>query len=1353
MLNPNMVTMVHGVSSNATRYIFALFFALLLGTQLAYAQDPCGTWYVSPNGASGAGAGTTTNPASLNYAIQNAVTGQQIKLAIGYYHLSAALQMRSGIGLEGGFDPAQNWAKTNVGASILHRDSSNVATSAPPAHPSPRLIAVECVNINSFSLNDLTIEVADADSNLYTASRSGISTYGVYASGCANYGIYRVNFDIGTATNGRRGLPGTNGQNGVDGAPGGIGRDKEDPLPLPSNQNNIGGNGGTGWSAGFSNVAAGGRGGNGGLRGIGKAVNVTGLTNSICPPIVAGTDADTGQTGAGALPNLGGRGGTRGQPKDFNQDFGCSISLLDVNALLGILTGWLSDDLINGCSANQDYDGFDGAPGQRGPDGLDGIDGFQRYNQFYVNGDGEDGQDGIAGGGGGGGGGGGSVRNVPTISVFGIPVETDNNGSVGGGGGGGGEGGQGGQGGQGGGGGGGVFGVFLWNNGANGQVKDCEFQLGDAGLGTTGRLGGIGGNGGQGGCGGGKGGVDCATRCAQPGNVTCSGAGCNGGAGGSGGDGGAGGDGGDGGDGVNGPVFEVYQNGTFASVSSVRLPGEAGIVLQNTGCSNSELYFSVKNPSNVPYEWFFDGSTIPPAAQGANVTAIYTTLGDKKVLLRANGIPYNLTGFVDIYRPGTVPVINLTAPSSPILCENQGQVATFGQTLINPAAVLAFDWKVEGPGVFARDSSAGATTFSTPPINAVGTYIVTLRVRTACCGWSIRDSFELTVIPTLVPTINMISTATEICPGTTVTFNAVATNGGLNPAYVWRRNGSILDTTLAPSFTTSAISDQDVFTVEVVPDYQCTVPATATSNPQTITVYAKPQVTCDPVTPRRLGNPSNLSASIASGRAPYTYTWSILPNFTLTGSTSASINESFTFGTPGSYTTTLVVTDANGCSDTCQTILDISPFTPLVADFTGNVQEGCDNLTVTFTATGNATSFDWDFGDGNTTTTNNPVVQHTYSPGFYTVRLVASDAVGSLPVIERTNYVRVYPTPEAIINILGNKACAGEPIIFDSQEDGAFYDWDLGDGTTSTLPTVLHIYNNDGNYPVRLRVWSDDRRCFKDTTINVNVQRKPEASFNPVLVSPSFCEPATLQFENTSQGVSGPITRSFWNFANLDTVTTSSNPTYTFFSAGDYPVFLVVENQSGCLDTAIQVITVLAQPTAEFTADQTELESPNLTVNFTDQSILTPGTYQWTFPNGTPTTFEGPNPPPIVFGEEPDTVDAQLIVTDQSGCQDTFRIPITIKPVQRLFVPNVFTPNGDGVNDVFLIYADGYTYDITIFNRWGEEVFRGDEVNHWNGKKSNTGAECQESVYVYLIKLTRYDGLQLDRSGSVTLVR
>jgi len=253
---------------------------------------------------------------------------------------------------------------------------------------------------------------------------------------------------------------------------------------------------------------------------------------------------------------------------------------------------------------------------------------------------------------------------------------------------------------------------------------------------------------------------------------------------------------------------------------------------------------------------------------------------------------------------------------------------------------------------------------------------------------------------------------------------------------------------------------------------------------------------------------------------------------------------SHTYNDPGVYTVSLTVTGPGG-SDT-KTIPDYITAIPPTADFVGDPNSGCKPLTVQFTdkSEGRIDKWEWDFGDQGTSTQQNP--SHTYqNPGVYTVSLTVTGPgrCGSDTKTMR-DYITVVPPPAAdfVGDPISDNNCAPLTVQFTDKSEGEIdkWEWDFGDGVTSTQQSPSHTYQHPGVYTVSLTVTG---RCGSDTKTMrdyITVIPPPTADF--VGDPNSGCKPLTVQFTDKSEG---EITSWLWDFGDGGT-STLQNPTHTY---------------------------------------------------------------------------------------------------------------------------------------------------------------------------------------------------------------
>lgn len=312
------------------------------------------------------------------------------------------------------------------------------------------------------------------------------------------------------------------------------------------------------------------------------------------------------------------------------------------------------------------------------------------------------------------------------------------------------------------------------------------------------------------------------------------------------------------------------------------------------------------------------------------------------------------------------------------------------------------------------------------------------------------------------------------------------------------------------------------------------------------------------------------------------------------------------------------------------------------------------------------------------------------------------------------------------------------------------WNWNFGDGNQSNEQNPVHTYEVPGDLPVSLLV-RDTNDCTGLETENVQYFPVPEL----LVVAPSDfigCQPAQIFFDNLST----PVNESydvFWEFGDGSTGTAIS-PTHTYEEIGTYTVSLEITSPLGCSTDTVwnDLITVLPSPIADFSYTPSQPSNLLPTVTFTDESIDAVA-WKWSFDELGISIQQNP-----VF-TFPDTgmQRVELVVFHTSGCPDTSVQFLDVIPEVRYFLPNAFTPNGDGNNDGFRgngIMEGATEFNLSIFNRYGEKLFETDDPKEaWNGRKDNSGDLSPQGVYVVVVTYREPRGARRELRGFATLLK
>jgi gliding motility-associated-like protein len=530
------------------------------------------------------------------------------------------------------------------------------------------------------------------------------------------------------------------------------------------------------------------------------------------------------------------------------------------------------------------------------------------------------------------------------------------------------------------------------------------------------------------------------------------------------------------------------------------------------------------------------------------------------------------------------------------------------------------------------------------------------------------------------------------------------------------------------------------------------------------------------------------------------------------GNGSNEAEPSHIYNEPGIYEVSLIATDSLSCNIADTSYFDIVISVPVdyIPDFTYTYD--CVSQTVLCT---NNTGFDflsyvWNMGDG--TVIEDVNAEHTYSnPGNYQITLTAIDQ-GCLSDSTVAEDITVF---DEVVAVIGNDdlvGCIPFEVDFENNSGGITFTWDFGDGSPlQTGLNVSHTYETAGEYIVTLFVEGNDECPGADTTSSEVVVMTP----NPIesLFTVSQTDECSLLLISTDNQSTGDNLTYQWSIDDIP-VSTNENLQEDLDAAGIHTITLVItDNVCDQTDEFIQDVSVIdeidlqLQPDLPFCYHDDELliqaAEPGLDAQFlwstseTSSAIAVnaPGVYSvevvWNNCSGRDTVevveipaqillenvsfcegsttyltipYEGSNQYEWCNGESGQNIstdqDGQYCYQfiDEYGCIQNGEINVYMQDFNAsLYIPNTFTPNNDGVNDVFEAKGvDISEFTMSVWNRWGDEVFTTNTMDiPWTGNFKNNGTHyVQDGVYTYTIT---YRGIcsseQKQEVGTVLVIR
>ena len=779
------------------------------------------------------------------------------------------------------------------------------------------------------------------------------------------------------------------------------------------------------------------------------------------------------------------------------------------------------------------------------------------------------------------------------------------------------------------------------------------------------------------------------------------------------------------------------------------------LTVADSGCASQPVTVPVVvNPSPTlsitPHTAICLGDSLPLTVSGASsyVWAANASLNrtDTSTVMATpvSSTSYSVTGTnlgctsVDTTSITVYPIPTATFTATTPVCTGQNSTVTYTGTAL-PSAT--YTWNFSG----GNANPGGGQGPQQVNWSTAGVQNIILNVTQFGCV-APPDTVPVTVFP--IPTSTFTATG-PVCTGqiSTVTYTGTADSLG---TFTWSFNGGIAlpGTGLGPQSVTWATAGTKNITL-VVSENGCTSPLTTVP----IIVNAIPTANFTVTSPLCVGQNGTITYT-GSSTNQAAYTWNFSGGNVVSGSSKGPYTVNWDSTAVGTQIVSLEVVDHNCVAPPDSVPVVINPIP--ISNAGGPVAFCSGGSAVIGGPSTPGYSYLWTPATGlSSAMSSNPTVSLTTSPvdistQLYTVTTTSLGCVSSATVL-----VTVNPVPAPVLAAPPPQCLSGNVFVFKATGqfmNTASFSWSFGPGATpptSTATTQPVSYGSAGTRAVIFTVTQVG--CIDSVGDSVTVFPMPQPVFKAdTLVG---CENFNVCFDNSSNGV-GPL-QYLWNFGDGGTATDDS-PCHVFVAPGLYTISLKIVSSEQCAyDTVVpDLIKVIANPIARFTPSATVIQQPETLISFTNQS-LNATTYLWDFSSVGAINAEignstdvNPNYNFTQYG----LYSVKLIAYNQLGCPDSTQLPITVLPPQNFFIPNAFTPNGDGNNDIFMVYTEeGATLmSFKIFNRWGEKVHDG--LYPWDGMWK--GKQAPGAVYVYEANIHLIDlNIDILRKGSVTLIR
>jgi len=746
------------------------------------------------------------------------------------------------------------------------------------------------------------------------------------------------------------------------------------------------------------------------------------------------------------------------------------------------------------------------------------------------------------------------------------------------------------------------------------------------------------------------------------------------------------------------------------------------------------------------------------------LTSIGTTSG--KVVYTITGAANACSGSntVDSVIVNPIPTLVVTPLNQEICSGSQTSIA-----LVSNQSPVTFSWKVT-PGSILGAYNDTANTIAQTLINpgsVVDTVTYRIIATAGSCSSALDPLVDSVVAKIAVNPKPVVITATPltICSGDSVKITLLSNVTGSTFTYKALTTGVIGSSdgagdTIAQHLSVLALRDSVVYTVIPTSIKGCV------GDPFKATVYVnpQPQISFLPSSIQSVCSGSAVSVDIVSSVPGTTISWNprasiITGTKSGSGTTPVHIDDVLSITSDTAVTVIYDVTaiSGSGCTNAPLASLlkfTVNPLPKVIPDIKVPVICDGDSLIVPLTSNVPGTDYTWQvvqtgvtgaYADTAALAIRQKLNLTGNTAGTVIYKITSNSPTGCHNATAELLTITVNPLDNAAFHYSALKYCQ-------SEVDPAALITGGTTGSFASIPTgVVFLNANTGlidltaTTPGKYNItYTTNGACKQSSNVSVDVNANPTADTSKISSTDSYCGTQTGTISGITK-LTGtlPITYEWKNNGGVvvDTGRVAVGDSIRLDSVAPGIYTVKITDANGCSLTigggANTDIKFLQSVTALFTSDVNDGEVP-LPVQFINQSTMN-GTnvinYNWNFDNGTTSTLKDPS---VTFNDIK-TYNVCLIVDDGGkGCKDTICHPIEVLTTSDIpFIPNIFTPNGDGANDIFKITAKGLgTLHAEIYNRWGQKEYEWNTLNGgWDGYSASGMPASSGTYYIVLIAI------------------
>jgi gliding motility-associated-like protein len=744
-----------------------------------------------------------------------------------------------------------------------------------------------------------------------------------------------------------------------------------------------------------------------------------------------------------------------------------------------------------------------------------------------------------------------------------------------------------------------------------------------------------------------------------------------------------------------------------ATAAAVAITGTTGTPCgASTGTATAQA-----SGGTGPYDYVWTGvsGTLQTTnnISGADVLSGVTAGTYTVTITDNNGCTSTTTGTITSTGGATV---SITAQTN-VLCFG-GSTGTATATATGGTSPYDYVWTNASGTIQATNNATGADLLDSL---AAGTYSVTVTDSAGC----VSNATVSITGPASPATVAITGTTPAAC-GTANGSATAQASGGTGPYdYVWADGTGTLQTTSnigGPDALNSITAG--TYTVTITDNNGCTsttVAVVTNSGGATTSITASANVSCFG------GTNGSATANTTGGSSPYDYVWS---GSTGVLQTANNISVPNTLSGLGAGTYTVTVTDNGGCvSSTTITITQPASALALVTASSANTTCGLNNGSATVAASGGTSGYSYSWAPAGGTGAS----AGTLAGGTYTVTVTDANSCTATTTASIGSSTGITVAVSSQTNATCNGGINGAATVIPSGGTGTYtYAWT---GSASTLATATGLAA--GTYTVT----ATNASCSSTTTVTIT---EPPAITAVVSTTPATCTSATGTADVTANGGTGALSY-LWNTGAVTASINTLNPG---------AVTVTVTDAQGCTQSGSGVVGSIGGITADAGPDVIITQGESTTLTATGGL-----TYTWGPATG------------LTCTACPSTVASPLqsitycVTADSLSCTDTACVRVTVEipcPANKdLAVPNAFSPNDDGHNDIFCLQGWSnciQAFTIYIYDRWGEKVYESTDAGFcWDG--TYRGKPLDPAVFVYFINATFSNDNKVEKKGNISLIR